>query len=104
MRRIPILFALLLVFASCEKEIFIVEEVPPTALQCEDFFSSEIPEELQCTLDMCYGNATFREGRRCSKDSQIVHYTITLEHKDCVRILLFDRDGKIVSENLYDCG
>jgi|GEM_PF-3665016 len=104
MRRIPILFALSLVFASCEKEIFIVEEVSSTALECEDFFSSEIPQELQCTLDMCYGNATFREGQRCSKDSQIVHYIITLEQKDCIRTLLFDRNGKIVSENLNDCG
>lgn len=105
MRRIPILFALLFVFASCEKEVVIIEELPVAGLQCENFFSSEIPDELQCTLDMCYGNATFNSGQRCVRDSEIVHYTIILEHKDCIRTLRFDKEGKIVSDDLNDdCG
>ncbi len=110
MRVIPI-FIFVLCLLSCGKEVIIEEEPLPSnptpvvviPTDCEVLPVNEVPDILQCTLDMCYQNARIEAGEVCTQAETIVHYGITIYYNTCFHNLTINKDGQVLKDVILDC-
>ena len=96
---------------SCKKEVFIEEEpipsnlTPPVVLpvDCVSLSTNEIPNILQCTLDMCYDNARVEGGEICTQEEEVIHYDIIIYYNTCFHRLIMDKEGRVLQDVIEDC-